>query len=111
MNKSADNVGGSTPPDTDSPATSTTPNASTPSTAAPSGAVPGHGFRRKVMLVAGAPRSGPPGRTVHATAPAPPPALIGQLADGGRLEIRTEGYLALRGMAPPAPYLHHGALL
>ncbi len=28
-----------------------------------------------------------------------------------RLEIRTEGYLALRGMAPPAPYLHHGALL
>jgi GNAT superfamily N-acetyltransferase len=27
------------------------------------------------------------------------------------LEIRTEGYLALRGMRPPAPYLHHGALL
>jgi hypothetical protein len=28
-----------------------------------------------------------------------------------RLDIRTEGYLAVRGMAPPAPYLHHGALL
>ena len=27
------------------------------------------------------------------------------------LEVRTEGYLALRGMRPPAPYLHHGALL
>ena len=28
-----------------------------------------------------------------------------------RLEVRTEGYLALRGMRPPVPYLHHGALL
>lgn len=29
-----------------------------------------------------------------------------------RLELRTEGYLALRGVPrPPAPYLHHGALL
>ena len=33
------------------------------------------------------------------------------VAIAARLEIRTEGYLALRGMAPPAPYLHHGALL
>ncbi|CAN5490200.1 hypothetical protein BH11ACT8_BH11ACT8_11630 [soil metagenome] len=28
-----------------------------------------------------------------------------------RLEVHTMGYLALRGMAPPAPYIHHGALL
>lgn len=27
------------------------------------------------------------------------------------LTIRTEGYLGVRGMKPPAPYLHHGALL
>ena len=28
-----------------------------------------------------------------------------------RLELHTSGYLALRGMRPPAPYLHHGSLL
>ena len=28
-----------------------------------------------------------------------------------RLELHQEGYLALRGMKPPAPYLHNGALL
>lgn len=28
-----------------------------------------------------------------------------------RLDVRTEGYLAVRGLAPPAPYLHHGSLL
>jgi hypothetical protein len=28
-----------------------------------------------------------------------------------RLSVRTRGYLALRGMKPPAPYVHHGALL
>lgn len=28
-----------------------------------------------------------------------------------RLELGTRGYLGLRGMAPPAPYLHDGALL
>lgn len=28
-----------------------------------------------------------------------------------RLELHTEGYLALYGMKPPAPYVHHGALL
>ena len=28
-----------------------------------------------------------------------------------RLDLHHEGYLALRGMDPPAPYLHHGALL
>ena len=30
---------------------------------------------------------------------------------GARLELGTHGYLGLRGMAPPAPYVHHGALL
>ena len=28
-----------------------------------------------------------------------------------RLDLHTAGYLALRGMAPPAPYVHNGALL
>jgi hypothetical protein len=28
-----------------------------------------------------------------------------------RLEVHQEGYLALRNMRPPAPYLHNGALL
>jgi GNAT superfamily N-acetyltransferase len=28
-----------------------------------------------------------------------------------RLQLQQEGYLALRGMRPPAPYVHHGALL
>ena len=28
-----------------------------------------------------------------------------------RMELHTNGYLALRGMKPPAPYLHHGSLL
>ena len=28
-----------------------------------------------------------------------------------RLELHQEGYLALRGMRPPTPYLHNGALL
>ena len=28
-----------------------------------------------------------------------------------RLDLHTEGYLGLRGMAPPTPYLHNGALL
>lgn len=28
-----------------------------------------------------------------------------------RLDLRTQGYLALRGLQPPTPYLHNGALL
>ena len=28
-----------------------------------------------------------------------------------RLELHQDGYLGLRGMQPPAPYLHNGALL
>ena len=28
-----------------------------------------------------------------------------------RLDLQSEGYLALRGMTPPTPYLHNGALL
>lgn len=33
------------------------------------------------------------------------------VALAARLEIRTEGYLCLRGMTPPTPYVHNGALL
>ena len=33
------------------------------------------------------------------------------VALAARLEVRTDGYLCLRGMRPPTPYLHHGALL
>ena len=28
-----------------------------------------------------------------------------------RLDLVQNGYLALRNMRPPAPYLHHGSLL
>ena len=28
-----------------------------------------------------------------------------------RLELHSEGYLALHGMKPPSPYVHNGALL
>ena len=28
-----------------------------------------------------------------------------------RLDLHQEGYLGLRGMKPPAPYVHNGALL
>ncbi len=28
-----------------------------------------------------------------------------------RLDLHQEGYLALRGMGPPSPYVHHGAML
>ena len=28
-----------------------------------------------------------------------------------RLDLHTSGYLALRGMKPPSPYVHNGALL
>lgn len=33
------------------------------------------------------------------------------VALAARLEVHTEGYLALRGMRPPTPYIHSGALL
>ena len=28
-----------------------------------------------------------------------------------RLDLHQSGYLALRGMKPPSPYVHHGTLL
>ena len=28
-----------------------------------------------------------------------------------RMDLHLDGYLALRGMKPPAPYVHNGALL
>jgi hypothetical protein len=30
---------------------------------------------------------------------------------GARLSLHQSGYLCLRGMKPPTPYLHHGSLL
>ena len=44
----------------------------------------------------------------HLTAANPWAVDIGLTA---RLELHQEGYLALRGMKPPAPYVHNGALL
>jgi len=34
-----------------------------------------------------------------------------EVGTAARLELHQSGYLALRGMKPPAPYVHHGALL
>ena len=34
-----------------------------------------------------------------------------EVGTAARLGLHTQGYLALRGLRPPAPYLHHGALL
>ena len=34
-----------------------------------------------------------------------------QVGMTARLELHQEGYLGLRGMKPPSPYVHHGALL
>ncbi len=34
-----------------------------------------------------------------------------QVGMAARLELHQEGYLGLRGMKPPSPYVHHGALL
>lgn len=34
-----------------------------------------------------------------------------EVAMTARLDLVARGYLGLRGMAPPAPYVHHGALL
>ncbi|WP_460798224.1 GNAT family N-acetyltransferase [Nocardioides pacificus] len=55
--------------------------------------------------------STPPGACVdvrHVTAANPWAIDVGLAA---RLSLHQSGYLALRGMAPPAPYLHHGSLL
>ena len=34
-----------------------------------------------------------------------------EVAMSARLDLHTHGYLGLRGLAPPSPYLHHGSLL
>lgn len=52
---------------------------------------------------------GPAEQTVHHLTAANEWALDVGLA--ARLELHQEGYLALRGMAPPSPYVHNGALL
>lgn len=52
---------------------------------------------------------GPAEPTVHHLTPANEWAVdVGMEA---RLELHQEGYLGLRGMAPPFPYVHNGALL
>lgn len=52
---------------------------------------------------------GGPKQTIHHLTAANEWAIDVGLA--ARLELHQEGYLGLRGMAPPSPYLHHGALL
>ena len=55
--------------------------------------------------------SSAPGSTVslhHITAANPWAVDVGLAA---RLSVHTSGYLCLRGMRPPAPYVHHGSLL
>ncbi|GEP37028.1 hypothetical protein NPS01_06910 [Nocardioides psychrotolerans] len=52
---------------------------------------------------------GGPEQTVHHLTTANEWAIDVGLA--ARLELHQEGYLGLRGMAPPSPYVHHGALL
>jgi GNAT superfamily N-acetyltransferase len=34
-----------------------------------------------------------------------------EVALAARMDLRAQGYLGLRGMTPPTPYVHHGALL
>jgi GNAT superfamily N-acetyltransferase len=52
---------------------------------------------------------GPPEQEIrHVTAANDWAVTVGTAA---RLELRTQGYLALRALRPPTTYLHHGALL
>ncbi|QSR26008.1 GNAT family N-acetyltransferase [Nocardioides aromaticivorans] len=53
-------------------------------------------------------RSGESFQAAHVTATNAWAVDVGLAA---RLELGTRGYLGVRGMAPPAPYLHDGALL
>ena len=69
------------------------------------------------------PTGGPPTRllwealaSTHAARPTSatsPPANEWAIDVGmaARLDLQQEGYLALRDMKPPAPYLHHGTFL
>jgi hypothetical protein len=55
--------------------------------------------------------SSPPGATVsvrHVTAANEWAIDVGMAA---RLSLHQSGYLCLRGMRPPSPYIHHGSLL
>ena len=74
--------------------------------AAARGHQPAHGARLLWAALADA------GDEAVASATSPPPTS-GRSTSGwrARLELHTEGYLGLRGMKPPAPYLHNGALL
>lgn len=52
---------------------------------------------------------GPEQATVSHVTPANP--WVVEVGMQARLELHQEGYLGLRGMKPPAPYVHNGALL
>ncbi len=65
--------------------------------------------RRASSLLWSVLADGPPSTDVAHVTAADEWAVDVGLAAG--LAVHTEGYLALRGMRPPAPYLHHGALL
>lgn len=67
------------------------------------------GRRTATQLLWAAVADGPAEQTIgHVTAANHWAVDVGLEA---RLGLRTGGYLALRGMRPPAPYLHHGSLL
>ncbi len=65
--------------------------------------------RTATRLLWAALAEGPEEATVSHLTPANQWAL--DVGFAARLELHQVGYLALRGMNPPAPYVHHGALL
>lgn len=65
--------------------------------------------RTATRLLWAALAEGPPDVTVHHLTGANQWAL--DVGFAARLELHQEGYLALRGMKQPAPYVHNGALL
>ncbi len=65
--------------------------------------------RTATRLLWAALADGPPEVTIsHVTVAN---AWVLDVGFAARLELQQEGYLGLRGMKPPAPYVHHGALL
>jgi hypothetical protein len=65
--------------------------------------------RTAARLMWAALAEGPEHVTVHHLTGANQWAL--DVGFAARLALRQEGYLALRGMKPPSPYVHNGALL
>ena len=81
-----------------------------PQRARPAGAARGLNRRTATRLLWAALADGPEQVDASTTSPAP---TSGRSTSGfaARLELHQEGYLGLRGMKPPAPYVHNGALL